>query len=125
MNSKRVIVFDDSRSALLQFSQIFADVNVELLMFTRPTLTLDLETALIAFQPDLIITDLVMGASRMDGYQLLAQLRTVKYISGTPPMIVCSKMITNSQMGKAERDRILKLPGVVAAFGKFPSLPLG
>jgi CheY-like chemotaxis protein len=122
MSTKRIVIFDDSRDALRRFREIFSDVDVELLTFTRPTLNLDMQTALIAFQPDLIIAD-VIGTSRMDGLHLFAQLRTVRYISGTPPMIVCSKIITNSPTGQAEKDRILREHGVVAAFGKLPTFP--
>jgi len=64
-----------------------------------------------------------MGESRHDGYRLLAELQEVRFISGMPPVVVCSKLITHSQMGEEERRMALAAPGVVAAFGKFPDLP--
>jgi len=123
MERTRLVVFDDSRDAITRYAGSFANADVDLLSFRRPTIDTEIRAALIAFQPDLVIVDLVMGESRHDGYRLLAELQEVRFISGMPPVVVCSKLITHSQMGEEERRMALAAPGVVAAFGKFPDLP--
>lgn len=120
---KCVVIFDDSRDALKRYANAFNESGCELLYFRRPEVDVNISTALVAFQPSLIIVDLVMGESREDGYRLIAQLREVPFRGGIPPIVVCSKLITKTPMGEGEKARALAEPGVKAAFGKYPDLP--
>jgi len=119
----RLVIFDDAKEALKRYGETFAEVECQFLTFRKPIVDEDCEAALVAFRPHLIIVDLEMGRGRMDGYQLIAQLREVPFRGGVPPIIVCSKFITDSPMGQGEREAAESQPGVVAAFQKFPSLP--
>ena len=121
--SIRLVIFDDSSDALRRYAASFAHIAIDYLTIRRPILDQEIQTALVAFQPDLIIVDLVMGSGRDDGYLLIDALQDVRFVSGMPSVVVCSKLITNSPMGEQEKARALKAPGVVAAFSKFPELP--
>ena len=119
----RIAIFDDSTDALRRYAEVFADTDCELLTLKSSVVTPDIRDGLVALQPNLIIVDLVMGESRSDGYRLIRQIQGVPFKNGLPPIVVCSKLITESTMGQAERAQALNEPGVKAAFGKFPDLP--
>lgn len=119
----RIVIFDDSRDSLVRFKSVFQNSTVDLLLLRRPVLDESARAALLVFCPDLIVTDLVIGESREDGYRLIDQIREIEFACGVPPIVVCSKLFTHSPMGEAERGRALREQGVVAAFGKFPDFP--
>jgi CheY-like chemotaxis protein len=124
MPTTRIVVFDDSSDALKRYADVFAKVDCDFFKFKNPDISDEIKAALVIVDPDLIIVDLVMGESRKDGYRLIAQLREISFKERIPPIVVCSKLITNSPMGEAEKQNALEEPGVVAVFGKFPDLPV-
>ena len=119
----RIVIFDDSSDAIERYGRVFAEVGCDYLTSRQPAINDDFRAALLAFRPDLVIVDLVMGEGRRDGYRLIAEIRDVAFLDGVPPIIVGSKLITHSPMGAAEKAAAESEPGVVAAFGKFPELP--
>jgi CheY-like chemotaxis protein len=124
MSTNRIVVFDDSSDALKRYADVFAEADCDFFKFKSPEISAEVRAALTVLDPDLIIVDLVMGESRKDGYRLIAQLREIPFKGRVPPIVVCSKLITSSSMGRAEKETALEEPGVVAAFGKFPDLPV-
>jgi hypothetical protein len=119
---KRVVVFDDSRDALIQFATILRDRDCELQLYRRPVIDDDLEKILIAFNPHLVVVDLVLGETREDGYKLIKQITSVPQLKDIP-IVVCSKLITESAMGKAQAEYVKESLGVREAFGKAPEFP--
>ena len=57
---------------------------------------------LIKFSPDLIVTDLLIGQTREDGYKLLKDINRVAETEQVP-IVVCSKLINNSPPGQKNK----------------------
>ncbi len=119
---KRIVIFDDSREALKRFVERLQGTAVELRMYRRPKLDDSIREALQKFQPQLIVVGLLMGESREDGYKLIKQLHEVDTLKDVP-IVVCSKLINDSDLGRKEKERSLSTPGLVAAYGKIPNFP--
>ncbi len=63
-----------------------------------------------------------MGRSKEDGYGLIKQIRQIPELQHVP-IVVCSKMINDSDAGMAEAKRAEDTDGVVAAYAKAPHYP--
>ena len=117
-----VVVLDDSREALELYEELFKDAPVRLKTFRRSELDHEFLQALVKFQPQLFIVDLLLGESRYAGYALIDQIHTAEGLEDVP-IVVCSKLINDSLPAQSEKRRCSKLPGVLAALAKFPELP--
>ncbi len=118
--SLRLAIFDDAKSAIDYYRDELFKGKADILAFARPSLPHKDVERLRTFDPDLIIVDLVMGRSRQDGLSLIRKLREQE-ILGPTPAVICSKLINASPRGELERERTEKLPGVKAAFTKYPA----
>ncbi len=98
--TKRIVIFDDSRDALQRFAERLQGAVVELRMYRHPVLDASIRMDLSAFQPHLIVVDLLMGGSREEGYNLIKELHEVEALKDIP-IVVCSKFINDSDLGRA------------------------
>lgn len=117
-----IVIFEDSKDALIRFSENLKNSNIKLKMYRQPIIDQSLKDDLISFNPDLIVIDLVLEGSREDGYQLIKDIQEDKKLTDVP-IVVCSKFINESPRGLKEKEVCLNMPGVVAAFGKIPNFP--
>jgi PleD family two-component response regulator len=122
VDAKRIVIFDDSVDALKRFEKKFEGVKVEIQTFRTPFVDEDVLRKLIKFKPQLIVVDLILEGFKEDGYGLIKDLQEIEDVKDIP-IIVCSKLINPSDLGLAEKEECLKLPGVVAAYPKFPGYP--
>ena len=106
----RIFIFDDSIEVHNRYKQILAGYQVWLQTSRIPEISDNTEVALIRFNPDLVIVDLLMGSSREDGYTLISQLREIHALKATP-ILVCSKLINSSAEGCRERKIVEDLVG--------------
>lgn len=118
----RIAVFDDSKEAIERYETLFKNQNAKLWTFRGSLLTAEFQIALVEFNPQLIVVDLLIGQDREDGYRLIKEISKIKALDGIP-IAVCSKLINDSLRGKAEREFCLTSPGVKAVFGKIPDFP--
>lgn len=118
----RIVVFDDTDSAIEQWEQVFTAAAIELLFIRNPFLSPVDASAVAEFQPELLVVDLVMGGGRFDGYALLRNLSSNPELAKVP-IVVCSKLVTNSLSGQEVRKHLESLPGVRAIIGKLPRYP--
>lgn len=123
MSKIKVAIFDDSADFAYRFEAQFQAEGAECLLFFDPLLDQSVEHELVNFRPDLIVTDACFGESREEGirlircFQRIASLRTV-------PIIVITKLINDSPMGKAFAVEISRFPGVIAALPKYHCPPI-
>ena len=120
--ASKFVFFDDSKEAGMRFKKQMKIENIDVKLFFDPYLDEAVITKLQQFKPDLIIVDLVIGESKTEGYQLIEHLQGIENIKDVP-IVVCSKLINDSLIGKSEKESMLNTPGVVAAFSKFPDFP--
>lgn len=120
----RIVLFDDSDAAAEEFGKLCseADTPVELRRFPDPNIDASVEEVLVAFRPHLFVVDLLLGSSQNDGMKVIRRLQQIPSLEKVP-IVVCSKFINNSDVGKAMQRECLDMPGVVAAYGKIPSYP--
>jgi CheY-like chemotaxis protein len=118
----RIALFDDSAEVHDRFRNRLDGQEIEILSFMGGRFDSHIEGALVSFKPSLIIMDLLMGGARSDGYTLIKDINRVRALKNIP-IIVCSKLINSSSFGRIEKEKCLKLPGVVAAYGKVPDFP--
>jgi CheY-like chemotaxis protein len=117
----RVVVFDDSQAAQAQYRTLFEDCGVHLLFLDDPSINDRVRRELIALDPQLLIVDLILSQSRLDGLNLVRELQSIRELKAVP-IVVCSKLILNAP-GAEPMGRVLKMPGVVAALPKTPEYP--
>lgn len=122
IDTKRIVIFDDSVDALKRFRKKFEGVKVEIQDFRTPFLDEDIHRKLVKFKPQLIIVDLILGGFKEDGYGLIEELQKIDDLKDIP-IIVCSKLINDSDLGLAEKEECRKHPGVREAYSKFPDYP--
>ena len=118
----RIAIFDDSKGALERYETHFQAENVSVLTFCGSVLDDQTKGALVAFNPQLIIMDLLIGDDLEDGYKLIYGVGRLEELREAR-IVVCSKLINLSAPGKKQEAFCLGLPGVVKAFGKIPDIP--
>lgn len=118
---KKIVIFDDSKDALERFEEKMKGDDVKLLKFRSSTIEEPMSQKIKDFNPQLFMVDLLIGDSKINGYQLIRVLNSGEF-KGIP-IVVCSKFINETDAGKREKEECLSLPGVVAAFSKFPNFP--
>ena len=118
---KKIVIFDDSKETLERFEEKMKGDDVKLLKFRSSTIEEPMSQKIKDFKPQLFLVDLLIGDSKVNGYQLIRVLKSGEF-KGIP-IVVCSKYINETESGKREKEECLSLPGVVAAFRKFPDLP--
>jgi CheY-like chemotaxis protein len=119
---KKIVIFDDSKEALGRFKKKFDGLPAEIKMFRTPILDENIQKQLIAFKPDIIVLDLIFGGFKEDCYQLIKRLQKIERLKEVP-IVICSKLINDSKLGLKEKIDCLSIPGVVAAYAKFPDYP--
>ncbi len=119
---KRIVIFDDSRQALERFKDKMKKSNVEILSFRNSQWDETLSKKIQEFKPQLFVVDLLLGESKEDGYKLIKDIGKARLFQNIP-IVVCSKLINETEKGKREKEECLGAPGVVAAFSKFPDFP--
>ena len=118
---KKIVIFDDSKDALKRFKEKMKGDDVAILEFRSSSLEEAMSQKIKDFNPQLFMVDLLIGDSKVNGYQLIRVLNSGEF-KGIP-IVVCSKFINETDAGKREKEECLSLPGVVAAFCKFPDFP--
>lgn len=117
---QRIALFDDAASAHATYREIFAGHPI--LASDRAVISEAHRQALVDFKPDLIIVDLVIAQARDDGYAIVKKISRIPQLRAVP-VIVCSKLINETPLGREETEKVLRLPGVKAALGKSPRYP--
>ncbi len=115
----RIAIFDDSLESYNRFSKLFSAFKVKIKAFFRPEITDKIYKELELFNPDLIVVDLMMGESKLEGYRIIRKLSENKTLRNVS-IVIWSKFITDSHFGSKEKERCLSFPGVVAVYGKYP-----
>jgi len=121
-NINKIVIFEDSQEAIDRFKSKFEFANVEIISFRNPLLNDEIIEKISKFSPHLIVVDLILGGFKDDGYNIISELQGNK-IFRLIPIIVCSKLINDSDIGKKEKRECMELSGVKAAFSKFPDYP--
>ena len=119
--SNRIVIFDDSKEALERFDNIMKQSKAEILQFRSNKLNELIIKKIQKFKPQLFVVDLLLGESKVDGYNLIKQINRSEFKD--IPIVVCSKLIGETVAGESEREQCRSMPGVVAAFSKFPNFP--
>ena len=117
----RIAIFDDSEDALGCYVELLKKHSAHILAYKRPHLDPPLLTELEAFQPQLIIVDLLMDQDQNEGYRLMREIHKVDFLQDVP-LVVCSNLINNSLWGRKERQRCVAA-GATEVFGKIESFP--
>ncbi len=118
----KVVIFEDAEETLKQYRAIFSKADASIQYYRSSRLQEEELQEIKLFKPQLIIVDLLMGNSKMDGYALIRKLQsdsTLRHV----PIIVASKFINSSPYGLSETAEASSSPGVVAAISKIPTLP--
>lgn len=121
--SLKIVLFDDSTDAHFRFIGRMKNLNILLKTFMRPNLGKLEWNQIIDFKPNLIIIDLLFRGDITEGFGLIKKIHNLKDLKKIP-LIVCSKYINESHSGKILKEKVISMPGVVAAFGKIPDYPL-
>ena len=117
----RIAIIDDSPDARTILDRLFEGIPTvsERLLINFTAWDEGLRKQLETFNPNLIISDLLLGESREEGMDLIRKISKVESLKSIP-IAVCSKLINESEPGRSVQQLCLKLPGVVAAVKKFP-----
>jgi len=116
----KIAIFEDCTTVFIHYEKLFTAMErkVELRLWTRVKDSTLPE--LVQFNPDLIITNLMLQASVEDGFVLIPQFQEVLH---AVPIVVLSKHVSDRNLAGLEmKVRCLKA-GAVAAFSKFPNYP--
>lgn len=115
----RIAIFDDSAAAEETYRKLFEGHRI----MVKKTMRVDaLKDELLDFAPQLLVVDLVLETSRYDGFDLIRQLREIDELQSVP-IVVCSKQIDSSELGRRLAQQVGRLPGVKAVLSKNPYPP--
>jgi CheY-like chemotaxis protein len=118
----RVLIFEDADATRREYAQLFSQAGILTRFHTKQDLTQQDIERFVAFAPNLIVMDLLLGSSKLDGYTLIRRLqqnRSLKLV----PIVVVSKFVNLSDIGQREAEDVKSLPGVVASYSKLSNLP--
>ena len=122
--AKSIVIFDDSKDAIKRFRENMENFNVQILPIRNPSINDSILKKIQNFKPQLFIVDLLMGESKIEGYNIIKKINRSKLFENIP-IVVCSKFISDTPAGKKEKEECLSFPGVVDALSKFPNYPSG
>src|SRR5579864_2932282 len=102
----RVVVFDDSQAAQAVYRRLFKDCGIHLLFIDDSSINDRMRKELLALNPQLLIVDLMLSQSRLDGLQLVRELHRIRELKAVP-IVVCSKLISDAP-GAEPMKRVLE-----------------
>lgn len=113
----RIVIIDDSEDAIRLIKSKLGEGAATYLPITYTVLDEDICRKIAAFNPDLLLTDLVLENDREEGIRLVREIHKNPVLSRIP-LVIISKLINDSPLGEKLRLECLQFPGVDGAFGK-------
>ncbi len=99
--TRKILVIDDNESIRIQLNELLTKENYQ--VFTAN----DVDEALIEIeknQPDLILLDIILP--KMDGFELLKNIRTIEKSKHIPVFVLTAKEITKKELKELKQNNV-------------------